>query len=29
MIEEEFDTEEDGEGTEYGFTYVFFPLSDS
>ena len=29
LIMEEFDSDDVEEGTEYGFTYVFFPLSDS
>ncbi len=29
LVEDEFDSSEDEDGTEYGFTFVFFPLSDS
>lgn len=29
MLAEDFDSDESDEGTEYGFTYAFFPLIDS
>jgi len=29
LVEEEFETEEEGDGRPYGFTFVFFPLAGS